>query len=71
MGDQVNNLYREAGFCNKIFNIWAGNYVRWANKNKGIKDYSEVVFINEKDRTEILFEHFENTIQNMKSRWER
>ena len=71
MTEEVNNLYRSAGFFSKIFNLWAGKYVRWVNKAKGIQNFDEVVFIDEKDKTQNMFEHFLTNMINLKVKLNR
>ena len=66
MENQINNLYRNAGWFNKVFHIWAGKYVRWVNKNKVIKDHTDVVYINEADKTQVMLERFSTITENFK-----
>ena len=64
-------MYRNAGFFNKVFNIWAGKYVRWVNKKKGIRDFTNVVKIEDADKTEIMFEKFYENMEILKQKWKR
>ena len=71
MDKPVQDLYLNAGFFNRMFFIWAYQYVKWINKRKTVKDFKDIVMITENEKTGAMFEKFHRNRENLQQKWRR